>query len=272
MNKLRKFIPYFIVVFVLTACATSPTGRKQLMLITPEQAIASSQKAYLETINSLDTEGKIDSDPVLAKRVKEITGRLVAQAIKLYPETADWQWSIKVIDDPETINAWCMAGGCMAIYTGLIEKVNPTDDELAQVLGHEISHALAHHTAEKMSVAMASQVALIGTAIAVNDNKYRNVALTGAALAATMAIKLPNSRSAEREADEIGIELAARAGYDPAAAASLWRKMEQAGGSGPPEFLSTHPSPGNREQTLNQLAPKMRKYYESGETRPIYAL
>ena len=123
-----------------------------------------------------------------------------------------------------------------------------------------------------MSVALATQVALIGTAIAVNDKEYAGVALTGAALAATTAITLPNSRSAEREADEIGIELAARAGYDPDAAVTLWRKMGEVGGSAPIEFLSTHPSPGNREQRLKELAPQMQKYYESSEARPVYKL
>ena len=160
----------------------------------------------------------------------------------------------------------------MAIYTGLIKKVEPTDDELAQVLGHEISHALANHTAEKMSVALATQIALIGTAVAVSDKEYAGAALTGAALAATAAIKLPNSRDAEREADEIGIELAARAGYDPKAAATLWRKMGEVGGDAPIEFLSTHPSASNREARLKQLAPKMEKYYQSRESRPVYKL
>ena len=272
MKRFIKLCGAMLAVVLLTACATSPTGRSQLMLISPEQAVASSQKAYLETIKSLDSEGKIDTDPKLAKRVQTITGRLVAQAIKMYPETANWQWSIKVIDDPEMVNAWCMAGGRMAIYTGLIEKLEPTDDELAQVLGHEISHALANHTAEKMSVALATQIALIGTAIAVDDKEYAGVALTGAALAATAAIKLPNSRSAEKEADEIGIELAARAGYKPEAAVSLWRKMGEIGDSAPIEFLSTHPSPANREQRLKQLAPQMQKYYASDAPRPVYPL
>lgn len=272
MKRFHTRLGIIAAILLLTACATSPTGRNQLMLISPEQAVASSRMAYLETIKELDSEGKIDTDPELAARVRKITGRIVAQAIELYPETSKWQWSIKVIDDPEMVNAWCMAGGRMAVYTGLIEKVEPTDDELAQVLGHEISHALANHTAEKMSVALATQVALIGTAIAVSDKEYAGAALTGAALAATAAIKLPNSRSAEREADEIGIELAARAGYDPDAAVSLWRKMGEVGGEAPIEFLSTHPSPVNREQRLKELAPQMQKYYESNEARPVYKL
>jgi predicted Zn-dependent protease len=154
-----------------------------------------------------------------------------------------------VIDEPETVNAWCMAGGRMALYTGLIQKVDPTDDELAQVMGHEIAHALANHTAERMSIAMASQMGVIAVGVA-SDQPGRNMAL--AATAAQLAVLLPNSRTAETEADRIGIELAAKAGYDPNAAATLWQKMGAVGGKNPPQFLSTHPAPGNRQQTLTR--------------------
>jgi predicted Zn-dependent protease len=155
----------------------------------------------------------------------------------------------------------------MAVYTGLIDKVKPTDDELAEVLGHEVSHALAKHTAEKMSVAMATNLAV--TAFAMTQEK-KGLALTGASLAAALAIQMPNSRQAESEADRIGIELAAKAGYDPHAAVTLWQKMEKASGNGVPEFLSTHPSPENRIETLRALVPKMMPYYENASNPPAY--
>ncbi|MBF0471362.1 MAG: M48 family metallopeptidase, partial [Gammaproteobacteria bacterium] len=167
-------------------------------------------------------------------------------------------------------NAWCMAGGKMALYTGLVDQVKPSDDELAQVMGHEVSHALSNHTAEKMSVAMATQIGMVGLAVAVAGKNSSDAILAGATLAAAAAITLPNSRSAEVEADELGIKIAAMAGYNPDAAATLWQKMSQAGGGGTPEFLSTHPSPDNRIKTLSQLAPKMRQYYRPGERHPIY--
>lgn len=255
---------------LLGGCATSPTGRNQLMLVSPQQAISASREAYRETLLPLAEEGKVDSSPRVVRRVKQITGRIVAQAVRKFPESQDWDWNIKVIDDPETVNAWCMAGGKMAIYTGLLDKVKPTDDELAQVLGHEVAHALANHTAEKMSVALATQAGLLGVAIAANDSRYRDAALSGAALAASLAIQLPNSRTAETEADRIGIELAARAGYDPRAAVTLWQKMEQVGGQTPPQWLSTHPSPGNRQQTLSDLVPAMMPYYQDKVARPMY--
>ncbi|MCW8930546.1 MAG: M48 family metallopeptidase [Gammaproteobacteria bacterium] len=265
-------IPIVLFILSTTACTTSPTGRSQFMLVSPEQAISASKEAYVQTLKPLDKEGKIDNDPAVTKRVKLVTGRLISQAIKQYPHTRHWEWSVKVIDDPEMVNAWCMAGGKMAIYTGLLKKVKPTDDELAQVMGHEIAHALANHTAEKMSVQMASQIGMVAVAVAASDSDYGGAALTGAALAASMAVELPNSRTAEREADLMGIELAARAGYNPNAAATLWEKMAKAGGSTPPEFFSTHPSPGNRQSTLRGLAPKMMPYYQQKIARPVYPL
>ena len=183
------------------------------------------------------------------------------------PDTANWEWSVVVIDDPKMINAWCMAGGRMAIYTGLVEKLNPSDDELAQVMGHEISHALAKHTAEKMSMQMATSVGVAIVGIA-SDNT--GVALTGAALTAMLAVNLPNSRAAENEADEIGMELAARAGYNPAAAITLWQKMGAASKSGTPQFMSTHPDPQNRQAKLAKLQPKMMQYYYPDANHPVY--
>jgi predicted Zn-dependent protease len=124
-------------------------------------------------------------------------------------------------------------------------------------MGHEISHALANHTAEKMSVAMASQLAVLGVGVA-SKSAGKMAAAQGLAI---VAVTLPNSRTAETEADRIGIELAAKAGYDPRAASTLWQKMAKAGGNGPPQFLSTHPAPGNRQATLAALEAQMMPYY-----------
>lgn len=264
-----RFIVLSLIVVLVTACATSPTGRKQLMLVSEDQAISESQTAYVATVRDYQDKGQLSQDRATIARVEKITGRLIAQAIKMRPDSADWEWSVVVVDDPDTVNAWCMAGGRMAIYTGLIEQVKPTDDELAQVMGHEIAHAMANHTAEKMSVQMASMigVAVVGVAA---DNHV--AALGGAALAAVYAINRPNSRTAEREADEIGIELAARAGYDPGAAPTLWRKMAEVGGKGPPQWMSTHPSPENRQATLAALVPRMQQYYDPSADHPVYRL
>jgi len=252
---------------LVAACATSPTGRKQLMLVSEEQAISSSRQAYAQEMGKYQKEGKLVTDRRVLERVRVITERLVAQAVKMRPDSSKWQWSVQVIDDPKTVNAWCMAGGRMALYTGLITKVDPTDDELAQVMGHEIAHALANHTAERMSTVMAANAGILAAGL-MSDNPGQAMAM--AAAAATVAIKLPNSRTAENEADQIGIELAARAGYDPRAAVTLWQKMGKVGGGAPPEFLSTHPSDETRQSRLNALAPRMMPYYQAGGTRPTY--
>jgi predicted Zn-dependent protease len=264
-----RYHAFILIALLIASCATSPTGRRQLMIVSEDSAIAASKQAYSEMLSPYAQQGKIDNDPELKNRVYKITGRLIAQAIKMRPETRDWEWSIKIIDDPETVNAWAMAGGKMALYTGLVEKLKATDDELAQVLGHEIAHALAKHSAEKMSVAMASSAGVAAVGI-VSENK--GLALTGATLAAALAVQMPNSRAAETEADQIGIELAAKAGYDPRAAITLWQKMEKVGGKGPPEFLSTHPAPENREKKLAEMVPKMMPYFEQKGERPSYQL
>lgn len=253
---MKKLIGITLLSAALAGCATTPTGRSQLMLVSPNSAIVESEKAYASTVGELDSESKLVTDPAWVKRISTITGRLVTEAIAMQPETKDWKWSVAIINDPETLNAWCMAGGRMAIYTGIVEKLQLTDDEIAQIMGHEISHALAHHTAERMSRAVAMNAGLMVTSVITDNN---GLVLSGTAMAAKLALELPNSRTAESEADRIGIELATRAGYKPEAAVSLWQKMQSAGGSGGPEFLSTHPSPANRAQTLGNLGGEVIK-------------
>lgn len=250
---MKRVAVVIVLAALLWGCATSPTGRRQLMLISPESAIVESRKAYLSTVNDLDAQNKLVTDPATVRRVQDITGRVVAEAVAKYPNTSGWEWSVAIIDDPATVNAWCMAGGRMAVYTGLFEKLALTDDEFAHIMGHEISHALANHTAERMSRALATSLGIVAIGVS-SDNS--GVAVAGASVAATLALELPNSRTAESEADEIGMELATRAGYDPQAAVSLWEKMGSLGGT-PPQFLSTHPSPGNRKAALAAMVPQM---------------
>ncbi len=251
---------WLLILALVTACATNIAGRKQLMLISESSAIQASRQAYAETLKPLEKEGKLDNNPVMVKRIQDITDRLVEQAVVLRPDTADWEWTIRLIDDPESVNAWAMAGGKMAIYTGLIEKLKATDDEIAQVMAHEISHALANHSAERMSIALANNMAL---SVYQSSDTATTSGVTLAAVAAQVAITLPNSRTSETEADELGIKLAAMAGYDPRAAVSLWQKMRKASGNGGPEFLRTHPSPKNREQNLQRMIPQVMQYYRS---------
>ena len=271
--KFTTVFTLLVATAVLVACQSTPvTGRKQLMLVSEQQAIDASSQAYTQTLQPIAKQGKLNDNPAVKARVDNITARLIPQAIKYRPETEAWDWQVNVIDDPKTLNAWCMAGGKMAIYTGIIDQLKLTDDEIAQVMGHEIAHALAKHTAERMSVAMAQQTALqIGAAILGTGSLGSQVALQAAAAATTVGVQLPNSRSQESEADRIGIELAAKAGYDPHAAVTLWQKMTQAtGGAGKSDFLSTHPASEKRMEALAQLIPQMMPYYEDKSARPTY--
>jgi len=266
---MKKMIGLTLLSAAIAGCATTPTGRNQLMIVSPQSAIVESQKAYASTVGELDQNNQLITDPAWVNRISTITGRLVTEAIKLDPSTSDWKWSVAIIDDPNTLNAWCMAGGRMAIYSGIVTQLNLTDDEIAQIMGHEISHALANHTAERMSRAVLMNAGLSATAAVTDNNGY---VLSGTAMAAKVALELPNSRTAESEADEIGIELATRAGYNPEAAVTLWKKMAEAGGGGGPEFLSTHPSPGNRASTLDKLGDKMLKQNPQLKKSDVYPI
>jgi predicted Zn-dependent protease len=252
----------------VSGCETNQiTGRSQLLLVPESEAISQSAVAYNQMMGDFGKKKEIETGTPREAKVREITNRLIAQAVRFRPDAANWKWEVQVINDPKTVNAFCMAGGKMAIYTGMWDKLHATDDEIAEVMGHEISHALANHTQERMSVALSSQLGLAAVAIVAAPRDRTGLALTGAAAAAALAITLPNSRESESEADQIGIELAARAGYDPAAAGTLWDKMGKLGGQ-PPEFLSTHPSPEHRAARLKELGEKVRPYYLAAKDAP----
>jgi len=249
----------------ISGCATNTmTGRSQLMMVSEQHAISSSASAYSRMLGGLTQKGKVETGTARVQRVKEITDKLIAQAVRFRPDSAGWNWDVQVIHEPKTVNAFCMAGGKMAIYTGFWEKLHATDDEIAAVMGHEIGHALASHTAEKMSVGLSAQIGASVLAAVLsrgnpgsytrNNDSMQNLA--------SLAVTLPNSREAENEADQIGIELAARAGFDPRAAVSLWQKMQSQGRGEPLEFVSTHPSHDSRIQNLGALVPRVDPLYQ----------
>src|SRR5881296_971059 len=248
-----------LVLGALAGCSTNPiTGRSQFMVVSEDMAIGQSAAAYSSMMGDLGKKKKVEADSPRAEKVRHITDRLVAQAVRFRPDSAKWQWEVQLINDPKTVNAFCMAGGKMAIYSGMWEKLKATDDEIAQVMGHEIGHALANHTQERMSIAYSTGIGTELLAIALGAQNQTAALMQ---MAAVTAIQLPNSRESESEADQIGIELAARAGYDPAAAVSLWDKMGKLGGGQPPEWLSTHPSPEHRSARLKELGTKVQPYY-----------
>ena len=238
-----------LIAALMAGCATSPTGRQQFMLVSPDAAISMAQSTYMATLRQFDRRGKLWDNPQLAERMARITGRLVAVAVQEYPHTANWEWSVALVDDPKVINAWAMAGGRMAIYRGLVENLDLNDAEIAHIMGHEIAHSIANHHAERMSMVLAQNLAV--SVVERNTEDPHAGPLTNAV--ASIALTLPNSRSGEEEADKLGMRIATKAGYDPQAAVTVWQKMIQHGGSKPPEFLSTHPDSSNRATMLSAL-------------------
>jgi predicted Zn-dependent protease len=203
--------------------------------------------------------GHLNTDPALLARVRRISERLIPQTAVFRPDAPAWPWDVNVQSTAE-LNAYCMPGGRIMVYSGLVEKLGLSDAELAAVIGHEMAHALREHTRERVSRAYAQGLVLAGVA-----------ALTGLGQAATelagrvsdVTFQLPHSRAQEEEADVIGLELMARAGYDPDAAVSVWRKMAASETSAPPQFLSTHPSSGSRIEDLQARVPVVRPLYEA---------
>ncbi|MCL2829286.1 MAG: M48 family metallopeptidase [Betaproteobacteria bacterium] len=264
---------------VLAVCALSLIGcasvqttqsgavgidRKQSMLVSSKEMDSAALQAYGETVGNAKKEGKLDQDPKQLERVQTVGLRLLPGVAVFREDALGWQWEVHVITSPE-INAWCMPGGKVAVYTGLLEKIDPSDDELAAVLGHEIAHALREHSRERASEAMATSVGLSVLSAAVGLKGYQTDL---AKVVTNLTVSLPNSREHETEADRIGVELAARAGYDPAAAITLWEKMGRASGSQPPQFLSTHPSNQSRLSDLRAYAEKVKPLYEEALRNP----
>ena len=220
--------------------------------------------AYRETLTKERQKGALNADPALTARVRAITNRLIPASAAFRPEAAQWKWEVNVIRSDQ-VNAWCMPGGKIAVYSGLITRLNLSDDEIAAVVGHEIAHALREHARERASEQMGAQVLISGASILLGTGQA-GADLGGVFYKAFFG--LPNSRLHETEADRIGVEIAARAGYDPRAAITLWQKMARASGaSDGPEFQSPHPSAETRLKDLEVYSARVMPLYEQARRR-----
>jgi predicted Zn-dependent protease len=238
--------------------------RKQQMtsLVSEKEIEQQASQEYGQLMAQAQKKGLLNQNPQQLQRVRATAQRLIPQVTVFRPDATTWKWEANVLTSKD-VNAWCMPGGKIAVYTGLIERLNVTDDELAAVMGHEIAHALREHARERIGRQMATQA---GTAIgAVALEIFTGIRLDPnlAGTVSQAVFVLPNSREAEQEADRIGVELAARAGYDPRAAVTLWQKMGKLGGSAPPEWLSTHPSNETRLKDLEAYAQKVMPLYQA---------
>lgn len=233
-------------------------SQRVFSLVSSEQLDSEAATLYQKTLSEAQTQQALNTNAAETARVRNISQRLIAQVGTFRQDASAWKWEVNVINSDE-VNAWCMPGGKIAVYTGLLQKVQPTDDELAAVIGHEIAHALREHSRERVSQQMATGLGLNVLSAVTGSQLSTDVA----GKLADVTFSLPNSRTHETEADRIGVELAARAGFDPRAAVTLWTKMEKVGGgAGQPEFLSTHPSAASRIADLQQASARVLPLYK----------
>lgn len=274
-TRVRNLLFTLSVALLVTACQTIQTTQPGVVGVTRTQSIMGnhdessremnqeSALAYTSTIKDAQKKNQLNPDKAQTERVRAIANRLIPQVGVFRPDARNWAWEVNVIQSKE-INAWCMPGGKIAVFTGLIDQLKLTDDELAAVIGHEISHALREHALERKPRVLAAQVGSIGLVLggAVMGIDVPPDLANSASMA---ALALPNSREQESEADRMGLELAARAGYDPRAAVTLWQKMGQAGGGEPPKILSSHPPSAERQAELRNVSQVVMPLYEDAK-------
>ena len=265
--RLILALPLLAALATAGGCNTvSGTKRSQLNVLSESDERELGDEAYQEALSEKGVK-KVTSGPDydrvqrVADRIEDAAGRLHAKAVRGF----EWQWT--VVNDDNMVNAWALPGGKSAVYTGML-RMAKSDDELAVVMGHEASHAIARHAGERISSNMVIQGALQGTSMALGDMSPAAQQATMAALGlgSNVGVLLPWSRMQESEADELGLLIAADAGYDPRTSIDLWTRMASQSGA-PPEFLSTHPSENTRIKRLQKMMPKAMKLYQAALER-----
>jgi predicted Zn-dependent protease len=248
---------------LVVACVTTPvTQRRQLILFNAGQMASLGRQSFADVLQR----EPISQDPQINATVDRITERLLAAA-----DEDESGWKFAVIDRPETINAFALPGGRVAIFTGLL-PVAANEAGLATVIGHEIGHVIARHGAERMTQATLAQAGLTVADVALRSNEHRNIILPALGMGAQLGVILPYSRLHESEADAIGLTLMAKAGYDPREAVALWERMGEVGGSRQPEFLATHPSPDTRQQRLSDRVGEALELWARSDKQPTRSL
>ena len=261
----KVFISLSLLTLLLACANTTRSGavgvnRSQFMLASSSEVDRLAAIGFNEQNQKAKEKNALITSGPTYDRLKTISNRLISQTGIFRDDTRQWNWQLVLIN-ATTLNATCAPGGKITFYSGLIEQLNLTDDEIAAIMGHEIAHALREHGRERLSQSMAQSAI---TNIAMMAAGGYGSAISAANQAAQYVLVLPNSRQNESEADAIGLELAARAGYNPQAAISVWQKMIKANqGKGPPEFLSTHPSGETRIEQLTELMPAVEPLYKA---------
>jgi len=270
MFKRRSFVSLIVITFLI-GCSTVPiTGRRQLSFIPQNQLIASSNDSY----HQLLSESKISEDKEKTQMVVNVGKRIASSAEqfmrenRMEKEIQNYHWEFKLIQDDKTVNAFCMPGGKIAVYTGIL-PITQDESGLAVVLGHEVAHALANHGGERMSQLLLAQMGAttLSAALSQQPQRTKQLLLQVYGIGANVGVILPYSRSHELEADHIGLILMARAGYDPRTAIPFWQRMNVKAGKKPPEFLSTHPAPMKRIEDIRNELPEAMKYYKQSTNK-----
>lgn len=255
MKPFMKLLTVVVTVIVVAACTTSPTGRKQLNFFSGSALNSMGAEAFAQ----IKQEEKVSSDAELNQYAQCIADAIIEV---LPQEYSHIEWEV-VVFESATINAFALPGGYIGFYTGIL-KLAENEHQVAAVMGHEIGHVMADHSSERLSTNLLISAGLLAADIATSDRSagQRAMIMAGLGITSQLAVALPYSRRHESEADEIGLDLMARAGFQPDQAPRLWELMAQAGGGGTPELLSTHPSPDSRIRDLTNQIPRVMPYYE----------
>lgn len=252
---MKRILPFMLATLLLAGCQSVPlTGRSQLQMISDQQE----RRMGLTSFKEILEKEKLDLDPVVNARVQHIGQRIAAATGR-----SDYQWEFKVIDDDKQINAFCLPGGKVAVYTGIL-PVAQDDAGLAAVIAHEIAHAIARHGGERLSQEILVAGLTVATVVATRDSQQRDLYAGLLGAGAAVGFLLPYSRLHESEADRMGLIYMAKAGYDPRAAVGLWQRMAAAskGKAKPPEFLSTHPADTTRIKEIERWLPEALSHYK----------
>jgi predicted Zn-dependent protease len=251
----------------LLSCASVPvTERRGLHLVPDSELTSMSYQEY----NNVLKKSKLSTDMAKVSMVRRVGQRIATASEQLLVEKGhgddirNYKWEFNLIEDDKTVNAWCMPGGKVAVYTGLL-FISQDENGLAVVMGHEVAHAIAKHGNERMSQSLLAQFGAIGLSVALagNPGVTSDIFMQAYGVGAQVGFLLPYSRIQESEADHIGLILMAQAGYDPRGAVVLWQRMNAKGGARPPEFLSTHPAPDSRIRNIESLIPEAMQVYKA---------
>lgn len=258
---MKKLVLTLAVFLAVVACKTNPfTGKKMLNFYGNQQLFPMAFAQYDQFLN----ENNVITGTEQAQMITNV-GQRISKAAETWLNAnghagylKDYKWEYKLVKD-EAVNAWCMPGGKIVFYTGIL-PITQTETGVAVVMGHEVAHALADHGAQRMSAGTLQQIGAVAGNVAIQDPQKRNMFNQAYGLGSQLGIMLPFSRSHETEADRIGLQIMAIAGYNPDEAANLWRRMKaKSGGQAPPEFMSTHPSNDTRIKHLTDWAPLARQ-------------